>query len=296
MSNPEQNVFNDVDKLQLAIAEEERKRPRDLKEEPLNAQVSYVIDPQHLPREHANLTDLLDRLREKFSLTFDESELRRLVGAKEATAEQLMGHFLSLDEDWDFRNGMLRVEQPTPRTTPVSQLKITDEAIAASVVGSTSEADYVVQRCAEELWRSAGAESATWKQIEEHVQLRGCKTATRVQLGLDLVDFLSEKVRKFLDASVSSASGMAVHMGKHPVRPRASTVEGNSFVIVNHVQNVSLQINLFDEVSGRSEECDLTFSVSARHEFGSGVIVVRSELDSERHTSLITKLLQALRG
>lgn len=217
MSEAPKNVFDDVDKLRKAVAEEERKRPRELHEEPVNAQVSYIIDPAHLPREHAILSDLLERLKSKFSLAFDESSLRRLVG-RQATVEQLMEHLLSSDADWDFRNGMLRIEQPAPRTTPISQLKITNELIAASVVGSTSEADYVVQRCAEELWRSAGVDDATWGQIKEHAQLRGCKTVTRVDLGVDLIELLSDKFRQFVERDVSGAGGLGATMGKHPVK------------------------------------------------------------------------------
>lgn len=43
MSNPDKNVFTGVDKLKEAIAEEKRKRPADLREEPVNAQ-GWICD------------------------------------------------------------------------------------------------------------------------------------------------------------------------------------------------------------------------------------------------------------
>ena len=84
-------------------------------------------------------------------------------------------------------------------------------------------------------------------------------------------------------------------MGKHPVTPRPTLgKEGNVF-IVKHVAKVALRVSLFDKTSGRSEDCDLAFSVSARHEFGAGVVFVHSELNREQHAQLIIHVLKTLR-
>ena len=60
-------VFKDVDKLQQAIEEEEKKRPSILKEESLYAEVGYVLTPSHVPRKHCNLNLGVAKKLEKFT-------------------------------------------------------------------------------------------------------------------------------------------------------------------------------------------------------------------------------------
>ena len=62
-----------------------------------------------------------------------------------------------------------------------------------------------------------------------------------------------------------------------------------------HVQEVKIIVSLFNKVSGRSEECNVRFNVQARPEFGRGIALVITELDSKTHTRFVHELVKNLR-
>jgi len=281
-------VFDDVEKLKKAIAEEEKKRPPELKEEPINAQVGYVFPPNYLPREHAHPATLLQNLQQRFHLSLDDSKYRGLIRDQRVGPEDILKYILDQGDEWNFRHGTLQLEQPA-RTTTVNQLIMSTEMIAASAVGSTFEADWVAQKSTEILWTSAGVQRI-WSQLTSFAQLRWCKTSTRVSLGFNLVDLFDPRFRQFVTDRIANSDGFAYAMGHQPVDKDLLRVNKGDLVVVPFVSDIAMQISIFNRVSGRNERCGIQFDVQARHEANSGNVVITTELDSERHTQFIKAL------
>lgn len=287
------NVFDDVEDLKKAIADEEKKRPSDLKESPIQAQVSYTISPTALPREHANLEQFYQKIRDRFGVTFDDSKMRGLTQGHEVPTVRLMRHQIENNDALIFRHGMLQLEQPA-RTTPVLQFGLSTESVAGSVAGSTFEAEWITQKGLEDLWSASGV-TRTWGDIQKDIQLRAYLTQTRVDLGVNLLDFFSERFRKFVDKNVKERDSFGPQMGKHPIDKELLKAETGNIQVIPHVKSIGMQISLFNELSGRSETCGLDFGMVARHEAGQGFLSITTELDSANHTAFVHELLTNLK-
>jgi hypothetical protein len=274
--------------LRRALDEEARQRPADLREQQIAGLTNYVFDPTAVPREHANLTDLLERLGRRFHLTFDDSGFRGLAAARGMSDVELMRETLERNEILEFQNGMLRLDAP-PRQTPVLNVAMTRESVTASVVGSTVEASWVAQQTAQELWASTGA-GRDWSDLSRAVQHVGYRTTTKVHLGWNLEDFFSTEFRDFKAEHLEAEDSLGTTMGRQPYDRELLEARKGNVISVAYVDGISMTISLFNKKTGRSEQNDLRFNVANKEEARQGIVAVTTELESTRHTELISRL------
>jgi hypothetical protein len=278
--------------LREALAEEARRRPASLHEQPRYALTTYIVDPIAVPMLHANMQDFIERLDKRFRLRFDDSDFRSLPSAGEPNHAELMRLAAERNNPWRFKDGMLRLEAP-PRHTPVLSVSITYESFAAAVIGSTTESTWVAQQVAEQLWAATGAERK-WSEFSNAVQRIGYKTTTKVRLGTVVENFFVPEFRDFITQHIEASGSLGTRMGAQPFdKERAEAVTTDTLIRVD-IHRIEMRVSQFNKISGRSEECELVLDVGVRDDARRGVITFTSELDSLAHTELITKLRDAL--
>lgn len=291
----QKHVLQDFDDLKKAIVEEQKKKSPDIVEKSESALVRYVIDPMFLPREQIDLIAFSHRLRELFGLRLDTSGIRKIIQGRGAgVGEDDLARLIQEQKfDFDFEYGMLHIPHPE-RATPISRLTISREAIAASVIGSTPEAEWVAQRAAEELWKTAGAPKK-WAEVAPHIQLVKYITTTNCRFGVDLLDIFSERFKTFIGSSIEAPESLGCYMGTHPLPDAEIKCPKGDLSVVCRPRTVEFLVMVFDRVSGRQETCQLEFDVKTISELGRQAIRIRSDLDSDRHSQLVHSLQLALK-
>ena len=285
------NAFESAAELRRAIAEEEKRRPKSLKEVPHEAQTGLIMPPAVMPRRHADMGTLSARLEEKFGVSLDTSKYKTITGGNPVETVQLLNHLVENDETLFFKNGLLRFEESS-RSTPIRLIVISTEEISATVIGSTTESDWIAQKVLEEVWAAAGAQR-NWEQLKSGVQLKSNTTLSEVELGRNLIDLLNPAFRSFIDDNITATDAPGSRMGKHPFEGSALGRRLRNTTTA-HVESIDLKVTVYDDVSGRSEDCKMRFAVGNRLAFGRGLVLVMSELDSPSHTALIQKLVETV--
>lgn len=286
----------DLESLKQLVDKQERMRPSEIIEEAVLATTTYVINPYWLPREYADLTSLVKELDEKLGLEVDDTEIKPFL-AKAGNISGISPYdalriLLDQNKTLAFKNGMLRFDNPV-RTTPIPRVYFTTEKVSVTVVGSTTEAEWIAQKVVEELWFACGRQRA-WNEIQSDagsVQMVGYQTVTRAHLGVNLEDLFSTNFRKFLDEVVEDPGSLGKAMGLHTLDKTLQLSERQEAVlVVPQIHRIEIRVTVFNKLTGRYEDCDLSFDVSARNAMHQGVVTVSSELNDVNHTKLLNHL------
>ncbi|HVL93923.1 MAG TPA: hypothetical protein VM264_11350, partial [Acidimicrobiales bacterium] len=177
---------------------------------------------------------------------------------------------------------------------PIVSVELSREVILVRVQGVSKVAELIAAEVVEAMWRSAGA-SKKWSEIEPHIQLVGYATGTVINLGRKFEDLLHPSISGFSSQITSETGGLAFSMGpqKGPAYQRAGTPSIAS-VGVATLERLSLLFQRFDLQTGQHFETNLTFSVRARGEKGTGIVYVTSELPFEKHVQLLQDLRNSI--
>lgn len=286
-----ENPFGDMEDLRKAIADEDRSRPRDLNETPLEAQTGLVMPPEVFPIDHVDAESLYRNLQRRFGVTVDFARYKTIISNNQIDPVALIDHLVKNDENIYLQNGLLQF-QDDPRTTPIKYIAITKEQINVTVIGSTSESDWVAQKILEEVWTAAGAQRQ-WDQLKGGVQLKSNTTLSLIEIKHNLIDLFSDAFRSFVAADIVDQAGFGKTMGIQPI-DKDTNPDKTYTRVVPHVTSTEMSISLFNDVTGRFESCSFKMSVRARSDYGLGRINVMSELDSRSHTELVSRLFAKL--
>jgi hypothetical protein len=277
--------------LKRAVEEETRARPPELRESPLLASTTYVIQPQSLPREHMDPEVLIAVLRHLFRVKFKESDV---PSASDAASK--ITYLIEHNRTVNFENGMFEYGEvdDNRRRTPVARIHLTHEAVGAAVVGSTLEATWVAKRVAEAVWEATGV-SQRWADFQAAVQYVGYQTQSSVDLGGPLERVLSRSFRDFLRAELESPQSKGTRMGRTPVDAGERAAVSPDVLILG-LERVELKLVQFTTLTGREETCKVRLFVTSKDHYRRGIVVVESELPSAEHTAFVVSLRDSLTG
>lgn len=263
------------------------------------SEVTYTLDPMHLPVANMDVGRLMRLVEEAYGLTLAKLDLAPLLaggGQREfaeissLTTEQLVSRILRT------RNGEVQFEHGRMPTgphdfVPIIRVVLNGEAVLAAVRGPSHEAELLVQEIAELVWVCSGARR-TWAEIEPHVQLKGYGTGTLIDFG-SFEDLLHPSLTAFLDRDVVRGKKLGAKASALLATHGFAAPEDS--VITWAVDDLYLVLNRFDQRSGAYYKSRLGFSVITRTGYRSGQVLVSSEMPYDAHIEMIEGLVDALK-
>jgi hypothetical protein len=285
------------DELRRVLQEAERSQlsptVRDLILREDSASVTINLWPQLIPRDSVDPNALLRAVEEEFRATLDTSALTQRIPAEARpglTLATLLGHALKDDDVMvRFRGGFLTIPE-SKRITAIRSLVIGEQALKATVTGTSSEAEYCLRQLAIILSRAAGIERV-WADFKPHVEMMSFSTSTVIDLGGSMARLLAPPVRQFLYEEVGGEAGFGAHMGGF-----ASFDEEliRGVAVVPSVMRVEFVVNMMDSVSGRSERCHVELLSHTQSDNNRSRIKLVTELRSSDHQRFAERLVQAM--
>ncbi|NUK57932.1 hypothetical protein HRW10_11645 [Streptomyces lunaelactis] len=176
---------------------------------------------------------------------------------------------------------------------PLLSMEFNFESITARVAGQSVVADVVAKEFAEMIWTSCGV-TKRWDKISEKLQMIAYATATKINLGFPLEELLSNSVRIFLKEQALAGNKFAAEMGT--LSARHSFGKSGNVSVVSFVDEIHIAFKKFDQETGRSEDNLMRFSVTARDEYGTGIVNVSSHLSYGQHVEFLEQLRKYVLG
>ncbi|HEV7584376.1 MAG TPA: hypothetical protein VGO14_01220 [Solirubrobacteraceae bacterium] len=267
-------------------------------EEIYYSQVAYTLARAYMPVAHVDAARLMQTLNDAYGLTVAKLDLSHLVKSNSdfvSTASERPIHEL-VEELWrsegpvSFENGRF----PTERNefVPISAVHINFETIMTSVNGVGEVADLLAQEAVEMLWSAANAPKR-WGQIKDRVKLRAYSTATLVDLGFPFEVLMNSGLRGFIDANVVAGRCFGGEMSAQLASDGFKAAPDQ--VIRCVLDDLILKVNGFDPRNGSSYESSVKFSVVGRSEYGTGHVMVTTELPFTLHVEFLEQLIGHVR-
>jgi hypothetical protein len=152
-------------------------------------------------------------------------------------------------------------------------------------------ADLLAQAVAEIMWVAADAPKR-WTQIEPHVQVKVHGTGTIVNLGVPFERVLNRVLRDFLDENLIRGRSFGADMAA--VLARDDFRGAPDAMLTWALDDVRLKVSRFDRRNGDAVSSSILLSVSNRTDYGTGRVLITSELASSEHIELIRQLIDSL--
>lgn len=257
------------------------------------AEVAYTIEPVMLPFALMEFDAFQNELRQKYRLSFSKPSLARsLVSIADDDAKLDSAQVRDLLDDDNLPSDVLQFTGgcfPVGRDdfVPIRSVRLNRETIHVVVQGNSKVADLMVKEIAEELWASTGTPKR-WDDIKRMVQMIRYGTATKVNFGIPLEEFLSASVRSFVDRQFVHGHGYATAMtarsARDGFRPAPKTT------VAWTVDDVRLSFHVFNLVNGRAESSQFRLTARSRDEVGTGIFAAISELPFDEHVACLEEL------
>lgn len=249
------------------------------------SEIIYTIDPSWLPYELVDLDQFVSTLHELYGLKHKQKDGSEPTNPLEALLQrQERADYLEFD------GGQFRISNR--EIIRIRAVRLTSESLHIILLGDGSIAEVIAADVIEALWQCAGT-SKPWSEIKGAVQKISYGTATKVNLGIPLEEFLNPELVRFFDEQCLSGEKYALHMAPafsiHNFQP--SERLSSAYV----VDDLNLLFNLQDPVSGESYRAKFQFQVTAKGEYGSGLCRVVSEMPYETHVNALQKLIEYMR-
>lgn len=281
-------LLEGFDELKEAVAEEERNRSLGFVEEPLSVQLRYDFSgPLDWLFVSANLVEVAGHLNRLFGVQLEGLELQ----ADEDLRAILLQTVLK-GEDLVFANGALHIEDPV-RTIQIDSIRISTRKVYVHLKGTTAEVRWVAQKTIELLLLSSGL-SLSWSDFVDEIESEGHVTRTKAHLGIDLIDFFSDRFKDFIQDNLVETDSLGSWMGTHPRDKNQRYIDREGIIVVPQIHGIEMRLSLFNKITGIIENCNVAFDVQDRREHGQGVLMLMTELDSVSHTQLISQLRSAI--
>lgn len=259
-----------------------------------SCEAAYVLNPVALPYANISFVALNNALKQEYGLQFKTPDLGRLQSLQllriPQTTEELGQMLLSLkDPQLEFENGLLITADR--RAIKIQSVALSGEMVFAKVSGATKAAEQVIYELVPLLWALAGVYQP-WSEICKYHQVATYGTGTRVKFPDQGLGFLSPAFTATLNNLVSPNKGLALSMGRRDALHEWVTPEGSSAKFTLDELQILFHRN---EPTGNFETCRLRIGVNARHERGTGVMAVDSELPLDEHLTLVEQIIEAVK-
>ena len=128
------------------------------------------------------------------------------------------------------------------------------------------------------------------------VQIVRCVTATLVNLGGPFERLLSQELNAVIERDLVEGE-LGVEMGAQTPeldvetsKQRLTRRDKRFAEAIARLETLRLRVTVFDKRLQDSEDCQVLLDVRAKGDFSRNRVVVRSELDFERHVALVERL------
>jgi hypothetical protein len=263
------------------------------------AEVRYTIDPLYLPVSFLDAGKLIRTLHEVYGLTLSSLDLSPLTKSgqgelsslSELTGEELIARLLREGGAVGFNTG--RFPTGPDDFVPIRTISFNYESVFTSVQGVGEIADLLAQSVVEILWACADA-SKRWEQIEPHVQVKVHGTGTLIDLGFPFERLMNPDLQVFLDANLAAGRGFGAEMSR--LLARDDFRGAPEAVLTWALDDFTLRASRFDPRNGEAASSSVVFAVSTRSDYGSGRVLVTSELSSSAHIEFLGQLIASIAG
>ncbi|TFF17191.1 hypothetical protein E3C22_24300 [Jiella endophytica] len=249
---------------------------------PSTASVVVQLSPRSIPYNALQHVDLITLFLSQYRSSFSRSSLI----APEMELATVINRLISAEQPLIFEGG--HYEHTEGETISIRSLRIMPQHISAEVFGTTREALFIVKKTLELLWSSVGRERR-WGEIMGDMGIVTYNTSTKVRLGVNLLDLLSDEFRKFLNETVSGR--FTKKMG---TLGQISEEIGSELIAIPHCREINIEISMFDRTTGKQEDMTLNLIPSTNFTRNTDDVLVLSELPFEVHVELVTELIAAL--
>ncbi len=255
----------------------------------MQTEVVYTIATQSLRLRTTSFATLNHLLREKYSVVFQRPTLGPIPVGVPISDDELGAAVIRTDDHVRFEDG--KFMRTATDFDVIRSIRINYETIDVVVEGVSEVAELVVADVAEMISAAAGAQRR-WDQIKPGTQLIGYGSVTLVDLGVPFENLLSAELRGFAATQMLSGRKFAYESGRRSARhnfgvsPQLTAVWG--------LDDLTIKIFLFDQLTGRPEETKMNLTVRSRDEMGTGRVVAFSELPFQKHVECIEQLRSAI--
>jgi hypothetical protein len=262
------------------------------------SEVGYTLPPRLLPLSFIDYERFAAALFERWGVHPDWSKVRVDPAALQGLRQRedfdkaLIEHVLrGSSPEVRFVSGAYRVSEFD--FVPINTIRVNHETAQVSVRGHSAVAESVAKEVIELVSASAGA-SRAWGNIEPHVQVAGYATRTRIKLAGQgsFEEMLRPEVQKFLAGQVAEGPKYGAHTGKYLARHGLQPPPKAQVTVA--LDELHLLVTCFDPDTGDATQTKLTFSVTQRADYGSGIVSVYSELPYEQHIAMLGALRTAM--
>jgi hypothetical protein len=151
----------------------------------------------------------------------------------------------------------------------------------------TEVCEQVVMQVITKLGEIAGYPKS-WDHYAPFVEERHYTTQSTVQAPKNIAELLDPKLRTFL------AEQMA-EFGREYVLRGAAPVPAEDLEVTVHPYNLEMKVHVYDKVNASKITMDLEVSHEANRDVTQRIMLIRSDLPSDVHATLVNQLLQAVK-
>lgn len=257
------------------------------------ATVSINISPSAIPRETVSANEVIEAVWREWRSSYDISEIASYLpqgAADRVTPDSAFSVAIKNDLMLRFKGGWLTYPN-LDRITSISEVGFATQTLAATVNGTSEEAEFVCKQLAILLWKTCGIDRK-WSELSPMVEGISYRTSTVVELGRPLLDMLAPDIQDFISA-LSSDSGEAKQMGSFNKSGRKNIAEP---MVIPYLMELDFRFSITDKVSGRNDDCMLDFLLHTRDDANRSRVKVSSELDFRHHRQVMLNLVHRLKA
>lgn len=268
-----------------------------------HSEVAYTLNPKFLPLAHIDSDAFMGALEKKWGLVLDPSSvkldptvLQRIANEEHSTDDAfgraVVKHALQTSQP---KLSFYRGKYPVSKSEffEIPRVTLTYETILVSASGISQIAEAVAQEILELVNAAAGADRR-WETLAGEVQVAGYATRTKVDLGSETAfeHLLSPTLLAFIKDHVEAGEQLGAHAGGYYARNQLGPAPKP--IVSVGLDDLTLRISNYDDVTGQARQSNLRFSVMTRSELRSGHVSVSSELPYDVHEKCIGGLITAI--
>ncbi|MBI4718680.1 MAG: hypothetical protein HY763_12805 [Planctomycetes bacterium] len=265
---------------------------------PIESCVTVEFETHSTPATVVSAKKAIDVFREDLSLRLESSVQLSVDQVLKSDPEcSLVDLDRAIPHILTFRHGKLQ-DQVEGRTRVVvisfMQLMPQGEAVRASVFGTSKDADRVVARIYECLWRAAGDERSWRGDGFKNVHAMGYTTATDAGLQCELDRLFSARFARMIAETIVDKKGLGERMAVRPLDPDTRQPRRIDPHVVVRLRQLHLDVRITDMASNRIWESFVVLTPKDKMVAGKGTYRIVTELEYEDHVKLVHRIKGAL--